>query len=56
MASISITMSVKIKRRRINAMLQQCHGELKRAMRRDRPAIARRWLNRIKEKCIKVVL
>lgn len=56
MAQTSITITLRLNRGRMNSMLQQAKGEVKRARRRDRPALLYRWGRRIANACLVPVL
>lgn len=52
MAEGGYTVHVRVNRGRAEAYRQQARGELKRAPRRDRPALMRRWVDRIMRECV----
>lgn len=55
MASVTLTMFVRVNRPRLRAIFQETIGELRRARRRDRPAIADRAVRRALTLCMRVV-
>lgn len=54
MASIDFRVTVRINRPRLRAILEETVGQLKRAPRRDRPAIVDRCYARAKRLCLRV--
>lgn len=55
MAAVTLTLSVRINRPRLRAIFQEAIGELRRARRGDRPAIADRAARDAVRLCVRVV-
>ena len=56
MAMASFNFTCKINQGRMEAMMQALRGRLKRARRRDRPAIFDAGIREINERCVRVIL